>query len=231
MEASDAMELADSSWLDPNHPREQDFDLQRRPPSLGIIGGEPSACSWLRERLLEANDTFRVGLLPSATLRLQDTSALDLDIALIRLGGEDCEGVGVAAALSRRFPWVSRVLWMAAESHSIELPVARSLGLSNVLSPDDLVPWLAKAAWPLTRLARARHLCLEAEAEVPPVPTSLAAAEPLPACEPLPHAEQAFRTHYLRALLAHAPSRHEAARRAGVPYTTLVSMLKKLGLT
>jgi len=45
---------------------------------------------------------------------------------------------------------------------------------------------------------------------------------------PLPRAERDFRVSYLRALLAEAPNRREAARRAGVPYRTLCDMVRKL---
>jgi citrate lyase beta subunit len=45
---------------------------------------------------------------------------------------------------------------------------------------------------------------------------------------PLPRAERDFRVSYLRALLADAPNRREAARRAGVPYRTLCDMVRKL---
>ena len=60
-----------------------------------------------------------------------------------------------------------------------------------------------------------------------------AAARPYVATEarpliPLPRAERDFRVSYLRALLAQAPNRREAAKRAGVPYRTLCDMVRKL---
>jgi transcriptional regulator of aromatic amino acid metabolism len=47
----------------------------------------------------------------------------------------------------------------------------------------------------------------------------------------LPEAERQFRETYLRRLLSESPSAKKAAERAGVPYTTLCSMMKKLGLS
>ena len=47
---------------------------------------------------------------------------------------------------------------------------------------------------------------------------------------PLPEAERSFRESYLRGLLAQATNARIAAQKAGVPYTTLCSMLKKMGL-
>ncbi len=46
----------------------------------------------------------------------------------------------------------------------------------------------------------------------------------------LRQSEQQFRESYLRAVLSRSRSQKEAASLAGVPYTTLCSMLKKLGI-
>jgi hypothetical protein len=77
-------------------------------------------------------------------------------------------------------------------------------------------------------MARARREHLSAERQLPPLPSQESNDDGVAA--PLPQAERLFREAYLRQLLSQSASRTIAARRAGVPYTTFCSMLKKAGL-
>ena len=98
--------------------------------------------------------------------------------------------------------------------------------------PDDsltrLFGWLDGALPSLARMARARHEHLSAERMLPPLPSPDDWNDD--GAPPLPQAERLFREAYLRQLLSRSGNRTIAARRAGVPYTTFCSMLKKLGL-
>jgi transcriptional regulator of acetoin/glycerol metabolism len=77
-------------------------------------------------------------------------------------------------------------------------------------------------------MARAHREHLDGESALPPLPRDHVEEEG--AITPLPEAERRFRETYLRRLLADSTSNTVAARRAGLPYTTFYSMLKKLNL-
>jgi hypothetical protein len=151
------------------------------------------------------------------------------DLVLFRLGTSAGDGIANAIALTEQAPWLSPIFWVSHSESCLELRIAKALGLARVLSRENLLPWLHEAAQPMARLARARRVTWEAERALPPIPVRAAFDEG--ALAPLPRAEQSFREAYLRSLLAHTTNRREAAERAGVPYTTLVSMLKKCGLS
>jgi hypothetical protein len=153
-----------------------------------------------------------------------------IDVAAIKFTGEPA-GLVFAAELAQRAPWVQVVFWASeqAPTAAAAAQVARSLGISRVIPQSRVAAWLTAAITPLTRLARARRAALEAEATIPCVPEL-----PLKNCTSpiaLPEAERQFRETYLRRLLSESPSAKKAAERAGVPYTTLCSMMKKLGLS
>lgn len=149
-----------------------------------------------------------------------------IEVAAIKLTS-DAGGLVFATELVQRSPWVQLVFW--ASEHGTGARVARSLGISRLLTVSQISQWLAAAVGPLARLARARRAALEAEATIPCVPEMLLeTGSPTLA---LPEAERQFRESYLRQLLSESPSAKKAAERAGVPYTTLCSMMKKLGLS
>jgi hypothetical protein len=91
-----------------------------------------------------------------------------------------------------------------------------------------LADWLDDALPGLARMARAHRDHLDGESALPPLPREHRDDDGT--ITPLPEAERRFRETYLRQLLADSASNAIAARRAGLPYTTFYSMLKKLNL-
>jgi hypothetical protein len=151
-----------------------------------------------------------------------------LEVAAINLEGTTPEGLVFAAELGAQVPSVQFVFWFEGETSSPGEDAARSLGVQRIVPRSQLVEWLASALEPLARIARAKREQASAEAILPTLPgldRGRGAAS-----LPLPEAERSFRESYLRALLAQASNARIAAERAGVPYTTLCSMLKKMGL-
>jgi hypothetical protein len=148
------------------------------------------------------------------------------EIAAIRLCS-GAEGLVFAVDLSRAQPWVQIVFWTEGGHDAPEVAAAHSLGITRVLGLAQLASWFAVALAPLARYARARREMLAAQALVPDPPPC---ATPQPTTLSLPEAERRFREAYLRRVLSESSSHREAAVRAGVPYTTLCSMVNKLGL-
>jgi hypothetical protein len=151
-----------------------------------------------------------------------------IEVAAINLDGAAPEGLVFAAELSARVPSAQFVFWFDGEKSSPGEEAARSLGVQRIVPRSRLVEWLAVALEPLARIARAKREQAEAEAALPRIPGPEADRSSAPM--PLPEAERSFRESYLRALLAQATNARIAAQQAGVPYTTLCSMLKKMGL-
>ncbi len=151
-----------------------------------------------------------------------------IEVAAVNLDGAAPEGLVFAAELSAQVPSAQFVFWFDGEKSSPGEVAARSLGVQRIVPRARLVEWLAVALEPLARIARAKREQAEAEAALPqiPRPESDRSSKPMP----LPEAERSFRESYLRALLAQATNARIAAQQAGVPYTTLCSMLKKMGL-
>jgi DNA-binding NtrC family response regulator len=202
------------------------------PPHIFVVDPDEAEGTELASYILETRE--RDLLVSVAT----DAATLDVDCAgrmfsadlvLLRLGTSAGDGIANAIALTERAPWISPIFWVSHAESCLELRIAKALGLARVLARENLLPWLHEAAYPMARLARARRATWEAERALPPIPARAAFDEG--ALTPLPRAEQSFREAYLRSLLAHTTNRREAAERAGVPYTTLVSMLKKFGLS
>jgi DNA-binding NtrC family response regulator len=109
-----------------------------------------------------------------------------------------------------------------------EIRAARDIGISRFIRADNLAHYLSTAIEPLARLARARRAHEEAQRAVQALPAW--EDDPPVAALPLAVAERRFRESYLRASLAQGGGRRATAQLAGVPYTTLCVMLRKLGI-
>jgi hypothetical protein len=151
-----------------------------------------------------------------------------VEVAAINLDGAAPEGLVFAAELGAQVPSVQFVFWCDGEKSSPGEEAARSLGVQRIVPRSRLVEWLATALEPLACIARAKREQARAEAALPRIPGARSDRSSAPM--PLPEAERSFRESYLRALLAQASNARIAAQQAGVPYTTLCSMLKKMGL-
>ena len=195
-------------------------------PRVVIVDPERSDGERLRKRAGPRCPGVALELMTDIDAVVWNLDSHPIDVALIRLGVESCEGLLCGTVLARRAPWVPVLFWIAGENTGVQAQVAAALGIKRLIHEDELLLWLPGAVGPLARYARARREVEEAEAGLPPMPAGAAPAGAVP--EPLRQAEQTFRELYLRALLARSTTRQEAATRAGLPYTTLVSMLKKL---
>jgi DNA-binding NtrC family response regulator len=157
-----------------------------------------------------------------------DLPAEAIDVGLINLADRQFEGLAVGAEISARFPWVETVFWFDVHNATPSAAAARSVGIRRVIPLPRLADWLDDALPELARMARAHREHLNGESALPPLPRDHVDDEG--GITPLPEAERRFRETYLRRLLADSASNTIAARRAGLPYTTFYSMLKKLNL-
>jgi len=157
-----------------------------------------------------------------------DVAGEEIDVALVSLSDARFDGLAFGAELGATFPWIEIVYWFDEGGATTFAAAAKSLGVRRVIPLARLLGWLDGALPNLTRMARARREHLSAERELPPLPSPESSEAGVAA--PLPQAERLFREAYLRQLLWSSASRTIAARRAGVPYTTFCSMLKKAGL-
>jgi hypothetical protein len=151
-----------------------------------------------------------------------------IDVGIINLADRQFEGLAFGAHLSSRCPWVETVFWFETRNAMPSVAAARSVGIRRVIPLARLADWLDDALPGLARMARAHRDHLDGESALPPLPREY--GEDDGTITPLPEAERLFRETYLRRLLADSASNAIAARRAGLPYTTFYSMLKKLNL-
>ena len=164
----------------------------------------------------------------TARLAPADLPDAEIDVGLVNLADREFEGLAFGAQLSARFPWVETVFWFDAHNATPSAAAARSVGIRRVIPLPRLVEWLDDALPGLARMARAHREHLDSKSALPPLPEE--PMEDAGAITPLPEAERRFRETYLRRLLADSGSNTVAARRAGLPYTTFYSMVKKLNL-
>jgi hypothetical protein len=164
----------------------------------------------------------------SARSLAPDAAGDEIDVALVSLSDERFDGLAFGAELGATFPWIEIVYWFDECGAAPFAAAAKSLGVRRMIPLAQLLGWLERALPNLTRMARARREHLSAERQLPPLPEPESNDDNLAA--PLPRAERLFREAYLRQLLSRSASRTIAAQRAGVPYTTFCSMLKKAGI-
>jgi hypothetical protein len=132
--------------------------------------------------------------------------------------------VGFAASVLARLP-TAHAVFVTDGRLRPEAEALRGLGAKYLLTDAQVWNWLAQALGPLSRHARARRHVSDAERAIPPIPGWDPTPDPAMS---LPMAEQRFRESYLRCVLSRSHSQKAAALLAGVPYTTLRSMVEKL---
>jgi CheY-like chemotaxis protein len=148
------------------------------------------------------------------------------EVALVDLVFEGSAGPALGIEIRKWSPHVE-VIFLADSMESPEARAARDIGLSRIVDVAALPQWLPTALGPLCTIARAgRQLAEARDALNLPQPT----ASFFRAHLPLAVAEKRYRETYLRACLVQAGSRPGAARLAGVPYSSMVVMLRKLGI-
>jgi hypothetical protein len=149
----------------------------------------------------------------------------EMDVALLGFGAEHFGAFTLGLTLRTRCRWVEQVFWFDDRTDAAAALAVQETGISRVLSSRHLVDWLDAALPQLATMTRASRDFAHAEDALPAVPTGKR-----PLSLPLPETERRFREAYLRRLLSESPRYSDAARRAGVPYTTFCSMVKKLNL-
>jgi hypothetical protein len=149
------------------------------------------------------------------------------DIALAWLSTRSLQPLSDVLAGHRRlgFP---EIVAVAEHLHDPAAVALKELGLDRVV-PQEVAPeWLSHAALPLASMAAAKRVLRRSREALGELRPQEPLVDPTPV--PLSTAEVRFREAYLRALVAQAGSRNEAAALAGIPYRTLCYMLERYGL-
>jgi len=149
------------------------------------------------------------------------------EVAVIDLLFGGGRGLALAAELQRLAPEIE-IAFVVDDCSVPEVQAAWDLGWERLIAAEALAAWLDRGLLPLCRLAALRRQASRAQEEA----ARLAAGNVVPTTSELPLsvAERRYRETFLRAKLAMAGGRREAARLAGVPYTTFCVMLRKLGI-
>ena len=150
------------------------------------------------------------------------------EVAVVELGFRGCEGPAVALQLRLAARHLEPIFF-AAPGEQGEVAAARDLGLARVVAFDDLFVSLERVLVPLAECVRLRRR-LEAAERLVRQRTLEEQSRLEGGRITLPEAERRYRETYIRSLLAETGNRREAARRAGVPYTTLCEIIRKLGI-
>jgi hypothetical protein len=149
------------------------------------------------------------------------------EVAVVNLLFEEGRGIAVASLLRLLVPNLE-IAFVVEDTSAPEVQAAWDLGWQRIVAAEGLEAWLDRGLLPLCRLARLRRQTLAAE--ISAAELSAGDVVPTPSDLPLSVAERRYRETFLRAKLATAGGRREAARLAGVPYTTFCVMLRKLGI-
>jgi DNA-binding NtrC family response regulator len=149
------------------------------------------------------------------------------EVAVVDLLYRDGRGIAVAVEMRRLAPELE-IVFVVGQPGVPEVQAAWDLGWERIVAAEGLDAWLDRGLTPLCRLASLRRQTSQAQQDA----ARLAAGNvvPTPTDLPLSVAERRYRESFLRAKLATAGGRREAARLAGVPYTTFCVMLRKLGI-
>jgi hypothetical protein len=192
------------------------------PPVVLVIDPDPRRGASVASQVRALDGGARILVLPPDE-RVRATIRDDSEVMLVDVAG-GAPVIGFATSVVATHPSLHAV-FITDDQFRPEAEALRGLGAKYVLVETHLWGWLAAALHPLSHHARARRQLAAAERTIPPVPRGLPLADP---ALPLPVAEQRFRESYLRCVLSRTTSHKAAASLAGVPYTTLRSMVEKL---
>ena len=207
-------------------PRESAETSEARQPARVLLVASDPDPSFGEQLTLAGAGAFWVA---SDRLAAVETARLHQpEVAVVELAFRDCEGPAVALQLRLAARHLETVFF-ARPSEQAEVAAARDLGLARVVLLDDLLAGLERILLPLAECVWLRRRLEEAERRVRQL--TLEQDSRFPRGRPsLPEAERRYRETYIRSLLAETGNRREAARRAGVPYTTLCEIIRKLGI-
>lgn len=163
----------------------------------------------------------------TATVAYETASREQPEVAIIDLMFRGGRGLAVAIELRRIAPDVE-IVFVVDDSAAPEVRAALDLGWERLVSAAGLEEWLDRGLKPLAKLARLERELRTTRREA----ETVSAGDVVPTVPnlPLSVAERRYREIFLRSKMATAGERREAARLAGVPYTTFCVMLRKLGI-
>jgi DNA-binding NarL/FixJ family response regulator len=169
----------------------------------------------------------------SAAAAVAIASEAHPEIALVDLLFAGGRGVALAIELKRLSGGLEAVL-VVEDVQAPEVEIAFGAGCGRLVHSDGLTAWLDGALRALARLVTAERQLAAARRAAEELADGNVLPSSVPSCVstalPLAVAERRHREAYLRAALAQAGSRREAAALAGIPYTTFCVMLRKLGI-
>lgn len=199
--------------------------LLSRARLLLVVEREPAGDALAES--LRAHDDVSLLVAHASTRAMLLAHEMQPEIAVVDLLFRRSAGVAIGFELQRQAPHIE-VVFCVPDMGAPEAHAALDLGINRLIATRDLLPWLEASLAPLAEMARARRRLAAAERalgqQAPPART-----QP-PELLPLPVAEDRYREAYLRACMARAHGRREAAKLAGIPYTSLCVMLRKLGI-
>ena len=195
--------------------------------SVLVVTSDRERCALTPERLSSVG-AGRVWLAHARDTALEAARTHQPEVAIVELGFQECEGPAIAFQLRMAARHLETVLFAGARQEA-EIAAALDLGLGRVVPSSELFPSLARVLAPLAECVRLRRRLEDAEHRV----RRLSDEESRDASSgrvSLHEAERRYRETYIRSLLAESGNRREAARRAGIPYTTLCEIIRKLGI-
>ena len=154
------------------------------------------------------------------------TTNHDFEIGLINAASARLDGLAFGAEIQERCPWIEIAFWFDESDPGPAVAAARSLGVTRLIPLASLTSWLQTSLGSLVRMAHARREYVLAARSLPPSPSCGEGYGRMA----LPEAERRFRETYVRRILSESTNHRAAAEKAGLPYTTFCSMLKKLNL-
>ena len=149
------------------------------------------------------------------------------EVAVIDLLFREGRSIALAVELARIAPEIE-MLFIVDDGGAPEVQAAWDLGWNRLVASNALAGWMDRGLGPLAQLVSLKRQVASVRHDT----ERLCAGNVVPevAALPLGVAERRYRETFLRSKLAMAGGRREAARLAGVPYTTFCVMLRKLGI-
>jgi CheY-like chemotaxis protein len=205
--------------------REAHHHAQRPPTVLLVEAGAPRAAAF--KAWAASNGGVRLFVAPTSSAAFAIATREQPEVAVVDLMFRDGRAVALALELRSLAPDLE-VVFVVDDSGAPEAQAAWDLGWQRLVDPDSIEGWLERGLKPLATLVRLKRQVTLARHEA----ERLSAGTVVPTVAPLPLAvaERRYRETFLRSKLAMAGERREAARLAGVPYTTFCVMLRKLGI-
>lgn len=200
--------------------------VAHRNPAVLVVDAVPHRAAAIRAWAWQ-----RRGVRPlfaaTATLAYETAAREQPEVAIIDLMFRGGRGVAVAIELQRIAPDVE-IAFVVEDAAAPEVQAALDLGWERLVAADRLEEWLDRGLKPLAKVARLERDLRAARREA----DTASAGNVVPSVPnlPLSVAERRYRETFLRSKMATAGERREAARLAGVPYTTFCVMLRKLGI-